>query len=337
MANKISSSNSEHNIKKNVWNNRSVLVTGGAGFIGSWLSWALFKSGAHVVILDKKKSFPLSGEPWEALKAGVTYISGDIRESQLLLRLFRKYKPQTVFHLAAEAIVGRAYKNPAKALDTNVRGTWTVLEVCRKTSPEVVVVMASSDKAYGSHAKLPYREDFPLLGENPYDCSKSVADRVAQMYAKSFGVRLAVTRCGNVYGGGDLNFSRLVPETIRAIFLKRNPKIRSDGLYRRDYVHVSDIVGAYVRTAEALIKNEIQPGDAFNFGTNTPRTALEVIKKLIELTGSKKSPIILATARYEIRDQYLDSTKARKTLGWTPVVQFEDGLRSTINWYSKYF
>lgn len=326
------------NIKnRNVWKGRVVLVTGGAGFIGSWLSLALFKNGARVVILDKKKSFPLSGEPWKTLKAGITYVSGDVREPQLLLRLFKKYKPQTIFHLAAEAIVGRAYENPAEALDTNVRGTWNLLEICRKKSPKAEIIIASSDKAYGSHTELPYREDFPLLGENPYDCSKSAADRVAQMYAKSYGVRLAITRCGNVYGGGDLNFSRLIPDSIRSLFFNKNPEIRSDGLYRRDYVHVSDIASAYIRTAEALIGKKIQAGDAFNFGTNTPRTALEVVQSITALMGREIHPVILATARYEIRDQYLDSAKARETLGWAPVVEFQDGLRSTVNWYSNYF
>lgn len=314
-----------------------MLITGGAGFIGSWLSLALFRNGARVVILDKKKGLPLSGEPWKTLKAGITYISGDVRKPQLLLRLFKKYKPQTVFHLAAEAIVGRAYENPAEALDTNVRGTWNLLEICRKKSPKAEIIIASSDKAYGAHPELPYREDFPLLGENPYDCSKSAADRVAQMYAKSYGVRLAITRCGNVYGGGDLNFSRLVPDVTRALFFNKRPEIRSDGLYRRDYVHVLDIVGAYIRTAEALTKNEIQPGDAFNFGTNTPRTALEVVQNITALMGREINPVILATASYEIRDQYLDSAKAREILDWTPAIEFEDGLRDTIDWYSNYF
>jgi CDP-glucose 4,6-dehydratase len=254
----------------------------------------------------------------------------------LIHRLFEKYKFQTIFHLAAEAIVGRAYENPAEALDTNVRGTWNVLEVCRRKNPEAEVIIASSDKAYGTHAKLPYREDFPLLGENPYDCSKSAADRIALMYAKTYGTNLAITRCGNVYGGGDLNFSRLVPDAIRSLFSNKSPEIRSDGLFIRDYVHVSDIVGAYIRTAEALIKKEIQAGEAFNFGTNSPRTALEVVQSITTLMGHEIHPVILATARYEIRDQYLDSTKAREILGWAPAVGFENGLRDTIDWYSNY-
>lgn len=318
------------------WKERAILVTGGAGFIGSWLSLALLKKGARVIILDKKEKLPSLGSHDRELNSAF-YIYGNVCDSELLSRVFEEHKIQTVFHLAAEAIVGRAYENPVEALETNVRGTWTLLEASRQKNPGAEIVIASSDKAYGAHAKLPYREDFALLGENPYDCSKSAADRIAYMYAQSYGLNLAITRCGNVYGGGDFNFSRLVPDVIRSLVLKKPPEIRSDGKFRRDYVHVSDIVHAYIRTAEALIQKEIQAGDAFNFGTSTPRTALEVVVDIADLMQSELRPVILATARYEIKDQYLDSGKARQVLGWAPIVEFSDGLRDTIDWYSNYF
>jgi len=198
-------------------------------------------------------------------------------------------------------------------------------------------VIASSDKAYGAHETLPYREDFPLVGRNPYDCTKSCADLVAQSYAATYGSRVGITRCGNVYGGGDLNFSRLIPDTIRALFLKIPPEIRSDGLFRRDYVHVSDIIAAYIRTAEAIINKEIKPGDAFNFGTATPRMAIEVVQNISSLMGVSIEPVILATASYEIRDQYLDPEKAYRILGWRARYSFAEGIEETIDWYRKFF
>jgi CDP-glucose 4,6-dehydratase len=323
--------------KENIWRDRSVLVTGGAGFIGSWLAYALLQRGARVIILDKKEGIPRLGELGEKLKSEAIYFSGDVRDGALFSQLFEKHNVKTVFHLAAEALVGRAHENPTEALDTNVRGTWTVLEACRQKNPQAEIIIASSDKAYGTHAELPYREDFPLLGENPYDCSKSAADRIATMYAKIYGLHLAITRCGNVYGGGDLNFSRLIPDTIRALFLKIPPEIRSDGLFRRDYIHVSDIVAAYIRTAEAIMNKEIDPGDAFNFGTATPRTAIEVVQNISALMGVSIEPVILATAHYEIRDQYLDSEKAYRILGWRARRSFEEGMEETIDWYRKFF
>lgn len=322
-------------LNKVYWNGRPVLVTGGAGFIGSWLSRQLLELGARVYILDIKESLPRIGTPYHDLDRAV-YVSGDVCDQKLVAELLRKENIRTIFHLAAEAIVGEAYKNPARAFRTNVQGTVAVLEAARVVNPEVEIVIASSDKAYGQHETLPYREDFPLIGRNPYDCTKSCADLAAQSYAATYGSRVGITRCGNVYGGGDLNFSRLIPDSIRSLFLNKSPEIRSDGLYKRDYVHVSDIVKAYIRTAEALIGKKIQAGDAFNFGTNTPRTALGVVQNITAFMGREINPVILATASYEIKDQYLDSAKAREILDWTPTVEFEDGLRDTIDWYSRY-
>jgi len=327
----------ENEIGENLWKDRPVLVTGGVGFIGSHLAHALLRLGARVTILDKKEEVPALGGLWDELRSRAYYHSGDVREGVLVGALLKKHRIQTIFHLAAEAIVGRAHESPEEALDTNVRGTWNVLEQCRLYAPHAEIVVASSDKAYGVHKNLPYREDFPLLGGNPYDCSKSAADRIAEMYAKTYGVKAVITRCGNVYGGGDLNFSRLIPDMIRSFFFHMRPEIRSDGLYRRDYVHVADIVRAYLKSAEALIGGKIAAGEAFNFGTETPRTALEVATRIGTLMEAGVPPAVLASARYEIRDQYLDSQKARSILKWSPCVDFDEGLAHTIRWYSEYF
>lgn len=325
------------NIRKNIWGNCPVLITGGAGFIGSWLSLKLLGQGAKVFILDIKKYFPKTTDLLTTAFSKMTYIRGDVRNSKIIETALKENKIRVVFHLAAQAIVGEALLHPAETFDTNVKGTWTLLEACRKIDPAINIIVASSDKAYGDHPTLPYKEKFPLYGENPYDCSKSCADRMANTYARVYGLRISVTRCGNVYGGGDLNFSRLIPDTIRSLLQDRAPEIRSDGLYRRDYVYVADIATAYMKTAEALMKNKIPSGEAFNFGTNRPRTALEVVQKIAELTGRQIKPVILATANYEIRDQYLDSGKARKILNWSPVIELGKGLRDTIRWYSEYF
>lgn len=264
------------------------------------------------------------------------YIKGDVRDERKLKQIFSEHDIKTVFHLAAEAIVGNALLNPSEALDTNIRGTWTVLEAIRQTNPKTPVVVASSDKAYGAHETLPYAEDFPLVGKNPYDCTKSCADLIAQMYVHTYDLPIAVTRCGNVYGGGDLNFSRLIPDTIRSSLEGRAVQIRSDGMYRRDYVFVGDIVDAYMFTAEALISGKIANG-VFNFGTGTPECALDVVSQITRLMDATLKPVVLGTARYEIRDQYLDATRARETLGWHPHVNLTDGLRETISWYKEFF
>lgn len=321
---------------EHTWNNRSVLVTGGAGFIGSWISHGLIEAGANVCILDKKNRLPEAHGHYEAVRDKAAYIQGDVRDEKNLSDVLKRREIQTVFHLAAEAIVGSAYSNPGEALDTNIRGTWTVFEAIRKINPRIHVVLASSDKAYGAHETLPYTEDFPLIGKNPYDCSKSAADLIAQMYVHTYGMPISITRCGNIYGGGDFNFSRLIPDTIRSLSENKPPVIRSDGLYRRDYVYVSDIIAAYLSAASALISGKT-PHSIFNFGTGVPQRALDVVSSVTRLMGSALEPIVLASAQYEIRDQYLDSARARETLGWHPRVGLEEGLTATIAWYKEYF
>ena len=320
----------------NLWKNRPVLVTGGAGFIGSWLADALIQRGAEVLVLDKKETIPQLGGHYEVIRSKTKYIRGDVKDEKALKDIFSLHQIVTVFHLAAETQVGDALLNPKEALDTNIRGTWNILEIARqiKTHPEVI--LASSDKAYGSHPTLPYTEDFSLEGRSPYDCSKSCADLIAQMYAQTYGVPVCVTRCGNVYGGGDLNFSRLVPGTIRSLLKNERPEIRSDGFYLRDYNFINDIVSAYITAAEALIGGKIKNG-VFNFGTGKSERVIDVVSKIIKFMGVPLEPMILSSAEHEIKDQYLDATKARKVLGWHPEVSLEDGLRHTVIWYQDVF
>lgn len=323
----------ESNQDKNFWSKRPVLVTGGAGFIGSWLSRALLGYTADVTIVDIKPSLPRHKSPYGNL-ALAEYVSGDVRDQNLIEELLRKKHIKTIFHLAAEAIVGETYKNPALALDTNIRGTTAVLEAARLADKNIDIVIASSDKAYGSHDSLPYKEDFPLVGRNPYDCSKSCADLVAQSYAATYGSKVAITRCGNIYGGGDLNFSRLIPDTIRSLIRGKSPELRSDGNFQRDFVHVDDIVAGYIAVAEALGRNE-HVGEAFNFGHNRPHRVIDVVKKISEAMHVPLEPKILATAQFEIRDQYLDAKKAEEKLGWRPAVDLASGLEKTISWYKE--
>lgn len=320
---------------KALWKDRPTLVTGGAGFIGSWLSRQLLRLGARVYILDSKKSIPRAEVPYRDLARAV-YISGDVCDQKLVTELLRKENIRTIFHLAAEAIVGEAYKNPVRAFKTNVQGTVTVLEAARLTNPEIDIVIASSDKAYGQHKILPYREDFPLLGRNPYDCTKSCADLVAQSYAATYGSRVGITRCGNVYGGGDLNFSRIIPDVIRSFLLGRAPEIRSDGNYQRDFIYVEDAVAAYVSLAQALARGE-HWGESFNFGHNKPYAVKNVVREIAQRTNARIEPKILANARFEIKDQYLDASKAYERLGWRPTVDLACGLDKTILWYKDHF
>lgn len=326
---------------QNVWKDRPVLVTGGAGFIGSWLARDLLQKGARVFVVDIKERMPFFDGEADRILENVQYIQGDVRDAELLASLYRDCEIETIFHLAAEAIVGEALKDPAKALDTNIRGTWQVLESFRKArGNEGQIVVASSDKAYGTHATLPYRETFALLGENPYDCSKSCADRIAHMYAKVYGVPVCITRCGNVFGGGDMNFSRLIPGAVRSYFFENQFEIRSDGMFRRDYIYIKDITAAYMRCAEAMITRNLS-GEVFNFGNNAPLRVIDVVRHIAEEMGkSHLEPVILASAEsaeFEIHDQYLDAAKAMEELGWRPQYDFAHGIRETIQWYTNFF
>ncbi len=319
---------------KKFWKDKRVLVTGGAGFVGSWLSYELAARGARVVILDIKPALPLLGEPHDRILKKSVFVKGDARDASLLRTLFTRHKFDTVFHLAAHVLVEDVLAHPSEALDANIIGTVRVLEESRKHR-NISVVVASSDKAYGIHKVLPYKEHFPLLGENhPYDCSKACADQIARMYAGVYKLPVAVARFGNIYGGGDPNFSRLIPGTIRALLNGKPIKLRSDGSYRRDCVYIKDVLSAYLCLAEGLAQGKVF-GEAFNFGHNKPLRVLEIVNLISKLMNKKHlKPIVLNKAKNEIPHQYLDSSKAMDILGWQPQYEIREGLQETIEWYT---
>jgi CDP-glucose 4,6-dehydratase len=320
----------------NSWRDRPVFVTGATGLLGSWLVKDLLARGADVVCLVRDW-VPQS----ELVTAGaldrVRVVRGDVRDQETLERALGEYEIETVFHLAAQTTVGVANRNPVSTLDTNVRGTWALLEACRRSPTVKQVVIASSDKAYGDQEVLPYKEDAPVLGRHPYDVSKSCADLIAQMYAKTYRLPVCVTRCGNFYGGGDLNWNRIVPGTIRSVLRGERPVIRSDGHYVRDYLYVEDGVGAYVTLAERLAAQPSLAGHVFNFSYEHRITVLELVARILDVMQSGLQPEIRSEATNEIRDQYLDATKAKTMLGWVPAFTFDQSLKATIDWYRRYF
>jgi CDP-glucose 4,6-dehydratase len=247
-------------------------------------------------------------------------------------KMINKYKPQVIFHIAAEAIVGEANKDPVKAFKSNIEGTWNILEASRGRKFIEAIVVASSDKAYGSHKVLPYKEDAPLKGSHPYDVSKSCADLICYAYWNTYRVPVCVTRCGNIYGPGDFNYSRVVPDAIRCAIQDKQFKIRSDGKFTRDYVYVEDIVNGYITLAEKMKKLKLY-GEAFNFSDENPITVIEMVKKIYHLSEQKPDYKILNSAKYEIKHQYLCSKKARKVLSWKPEYSLDEGLKKTLKWY----
>ena len=317
------------------WPDRRVLVTGASGLLGSWLVRELLERQASVVALVRddvwKAEFFASG-----LAGRVDCVRGELIDSYLLGRALNEYAVQTVFHLGAQAIVGVANRNPVSTFESNIRGTWTLLESVRHSPTVQEVVVASSDKAYGDQETLPYTEDMPLQGTFPYDASKSCADLIALSYAKTFGLPVSVTRCGNIVGGGDLNYNRLVPGTIRSVLRGGSPVIRSDGHYVRDYIYVKDVVDAYLRLAEKAASEDVR-GRAFNLSNEDPRSVIDVVDRILALMDRKDlRPTILNEAVYEIRKQYLSARRARETLGWRPRYSLDEGLRETIGWYREH-
>jgi CDP-glucose 4,6-dehydratase len=264
-------------------------------------------------------------------------VRGDVRNQKLLERVLGEYEIEIVFHLAAQTIVGVANRNPASTLDTNMRGTWTLLEACRRSPTIKAIVVASSDKAYGEQDSLPYGEDFALQGRHPYDVSKSCADLIAQCYARTFQLPLAITRCGNLYGGGDLNWNRLVPGTIRAVLHGNRPIVRSDGQYIRDYFYVEDAAAAYMVLAERVASDTDVRGVAFNFSNELQITVLELVQRILVRMGSNLQPEIRNEATNEIRHQWLNAERARRVLGWRPLFSLDEGLDRTIRWYADFF
>src|SRR5688572_7021575 len=322
----------ETSLDKHFWRDRPTLVTGAAGLLGGWLVRRLLEAEADVVCLVRDW-VPQSDLVRARLIDRVKVVNGDVRSQSLLERVLGEYEIDTVMHLAAQTIVGVANRNPISTFKTNIGGTWAVLEACRRSPTIKQIVIASSDKAYGEHKNLPYNEEAALMGRHPYDVSKSCADLIAQSYAVTYGLPVAITRCGNFYGGGDLNWNRIVPGTIRAVLRGERPVIRSDGKYVRDYFYVEDGVLAYVLLAEELAANPELKGHAFNFSNEIQITVEDLVGSILAMMESDLTPDIRNEASNEIRAQYLDSTKARRMLDWQPLFTLEQGLERTISWY----
>jgi CDP-glucose 4,6-dehydratase len=311
------------------------LVTGARGFAASWLAKALLESGAEVTSLDREGEAP-SGLELHRIAGEVHDVVGDLRDHDLVLGLLTRKRVDSVFHLAAQAIVGDANASPIPTFETNIEGTWVMLEACREVGVERVVV-ASSDKAYGPHEELPYTEDSALRPVFPYDVSKAAADLVARSYWHTYELPAAVTRFANIYGGGDRNFSRLIPETVTAVLDGRRPVIRSDGSPERDFIFVEDAAQAYLALAEALPSHSVA-GEAFNAGSGRPHSVREVVELIRELAQAEVEPDYEGTGNPsgEIDRQYLDSTKIREAIGWEPRVDLREGIQLTLDWYAAH-
>lgn len=317
------------------WKDRNVLLTGATGFLGVWMTDRLLELDANVVALVRDM-VPQSPFFREGYDRRVTTVRGCIEDQSIIERALNEYEIDTVFHLAAQAIVGVANRDPVRTFEANIQGTWCVFEACRRYGKASRIVVASSDKAYGDHDKLPYDEDYPLQGRHPYDVSKSCADLIAATYHHTYGMPICITRCGNLFGPGDLNFSRIVPGTIRSVLEGERPIIRSDGSPIRDYVHVKDIVSAYLTLAEQMDREEVR-GRAFNFGTGEQKAVLDLTKTILRAAGREDlEPVVLNEVSGEIRHQYLSSDRARELLGWKPGAPLEQRLGEAIEWYREY-
>jgi CDP-glucose 4,6-dehydratase len=317
------------------WLDRPVFVTGGTGLIGNWVVRRLLDAGADVVCLVRDW-VPQSELVRSRLIEKVKVVRGDVTDQALLERALGEYEIDTIIHLAAQTIVGIANRNPVSTFNANIAGTWSLLEACRRSPAVKQIVIASSDKAYGSHDKLPYTEDAPLRGEHPYDVSKSCADLLAQSYARTYALPIGITRCGNFYGGGDLNWNRIVPGTIRSVLRGQRPIIRSDGQFVRDYFYAEDGASVNMTLAEQLAQDRDLRGHAFNFSNEIQVTVLELVEKLLTLMKSDLKPDIRNEATNEIRHQYLSAAKARDQLNWKPQFSLDEGLIRTIEWYKAF-
>jgi len=325
----------DNQANKRFWQDRPTLVTGATGLLGGWLVRRLLEAEADVVCLVRDW-VPQSEFVRARLNDRVKVVTGDVRSQSLLERVLGEYEIDTVIHLAAQTIVSIANRNPVSTLETNIAGTWAMLEACRRSSSVKQIVVASSDKAYGEHKQLPYNEDAPLVGRHPYDVSKSCADLIAQSYAVTYRLPVAITRSGNFYGGGDLNWNRLVPGTIRSVLRGKRPVIRSDGKFVRDYLYVDDGAAANMLLAERLASDNTLIGQAFNFSNESQATVLEVVERILKLMRSELEPEVRNEAVNEIREQYLNAQKARQILGWKPLFTLDEGLRHTIDWYREF-
>lgn len=317
------------------WRNRSVFVTGCTGLLGSWLVDELLRRGSQVTGLirdrvPKSRLYAVHSYP------PINLVQGNLEDLAVLQRAIAEYEVDTVFHLGAQTIVGIAQRDPLATFEANIKGTWNVLEACRRVGGVSRIVIASSDKAYGDAATLPYDETTPLLGSHPYDVSKSCADLISRTYAVTYKLPICITRCGNFYGGGDLNFNRIVPGTIRAALQEEPIIIRSDGQYVRDYLYIRDGVLAYLTLAEQMDRSELW-GEAFNFSMEDPLTVLTIVSHILDLMNKPHlQPHILNQANHEIREQYLSAEKARQVLNWSPHYSLTEGLQETIAWYERF-
>ena len=314
------------------WLDRPTFVTGATGLIGGALVRRLRDEGADLVCLVRDW-VPQSEFVRAGLIEHVKVVRGCVTDQSTLERILGEYEIDTVIHLAAQTIVGIANRNPVSTFEANIGGTWALLEACRRSPTVKQIVIASSDKAYGEHEVLPYSEEAPLQGQHPYDVSKSCADLIAQMYGHTYQLPVAITRCGNFYGGGDLNWNRLVPGTIRSILRGQRPVIRSDGHYVRDYFYAEDGAAANMLLAERLHTTPGLRGQAFNFSNEIQMTVLELAQRILALMNSDLELDVRNEATNEIRNQYLSAAKARRVLGWKPLFDLDEGLTRTIDWY----
>jgi CDP-glucose 4,6-dehydratase len=325
----------ERTASSRFWLDRPTLVTGASGLVGGWLVRRLLGYSADVVCVVRDR-VPQS-ELWRAgLIDKVKVVTGDVADQALIERVLGEYEIDTVFHLAAQTIVGIANRNPISTFESNIAATWRVLEACRRSPRVKQVIFASSDKAYGEHHDLPYNEATPLRGRHPYDVSKSCADLIAQSYAHTWGLPVVITRCGNFFGGGDLNWNRIVPGTIRSVIRGERPIIRSDGQNIRDYFYVEDGAAAYTLLAERLAHDPALAGRAFNFSNELQLTVLDLTSRLLRVMGSNLEPIIRNEATNEIRHQYLSAARSRSEIGWKPLFSLDDALARTVAWYREF-
>jgi CDP-glucose 4,6-dehydratase len=317
------------------WKNKSVLVTGADGFIGSHIAKALVDKGAEVTTIvrdiKKKSNIDVLG-----IRNGVNVINGDLVNLHDCERAINEYDVEIVFHIAAQAIVGPANRSPLSTFESNIKGTWNILESCRLSKTVKGVIVASSDKAYGQQKKLPYTEKSPLNGYYPYDASKACAEILARSYFMTYNLPVAVTRNANTYGPADMNMSRIIPDTIIKLISGEQPVIRSDGTPERDYMYIKDAVDAYLILAENIGREDVM-GEAFNFGTGKPVSVIELYNKIIKTMGKSVKPKILGEAKNEIDRQYLDITKVQETFKWKPKYDIDSGLKETVEWYKKHF
>ena len=317
------------------WKGRRVLVTGATGLVGAWLTRDLLAEGADVVALardwDPQSELIRSGDVTRC-----TVVNGVVEDLSTVTRALNHYSCDTLFHLAAQTQVGAAWRDPFETYESNVRGTYTVLEACRRLGTQVQrIVVASSDKAYGDAAELPYTENTRLDAKYPYDTSKLCTDFITRSYVVTYGLPATIARCGNIYGGGDLNWDRIVPGTIRWLLANERPIIRSNGKLTRDYIYVKEVVAAYKALADHVHRPEVK-GEAFNFSAEKPLNVLEIVEAVTKAMGSKLTPDVRNTAVAEIKDQYLDSSRAKADLGWKSSWTLATALGETVDWYKAF-